>query len=62
MDKIVGYEEIHRDNYIPLCCAYTYALKQLESDKQLQNEFVEWFYSGSYVPVREGEECKHYMN
>lgn len=62
MNKIVGYEEIHRDNYIPLCCAYRYALEQLESDEQLQNEFVEWFYSGDYVPVREDEECKHYMN
>ncbi len=62
MSKIVGYEEIHRDNYIPLCCAYRYALEQLESNKQLQNEFLEWFYSGNYVPVREGEECRRYMN
>lgn len=52
MNKIIGYEEIHRDNYIPLCCAYRYALEQLESDEQLQNEFVEWFYSGNYVPVK----------
>lgn len=36
------------------CDAYSYALERMEEDKELQEEFIEYFYSGNWI--REEEE------
>lgn len=44
-----GYEEIGTGIFVPEEDAYDYALERLSLDKDLQKEFVEWFFSGNWV-------------
>lgn len=45
-----GYLEIGSGNFVPEEDAFEYALeKLLSSTEELKNEFVEWFYSGSWI-------------
>lgn len=45
-----GYLEIGTGNFVPEEDAFKYALERLlSSTEELKNEFVEWFYSGSWI-------------
>lgn len=45
-----GYSEIGTGNFVPEEDAFDYALERLlDSTEDFKREFVEWFYSGSWV-------------
>ncbi|MCM1327281.1 MAG: hypothetical protein NC094_12035 [Bacteroidales bacterium] len=44
-----GYEEIGTGIFVSEEDAYAYALERISLDEDLQNEFVEWFYSGNWI-------------
>ncbi|MCM1200230.1 MAG: hypothetical protein NC548_31355 [Lachnospiraceae bacterium] len=44
-----GYKEIGTGIFVSEEDAYQYALERISSDKDLQKEFVEWFYSGNWI-------------
>lgn len=54
--KIVGYEGMSCENnkFIPVEDAFQYALERVSRNEQDKNEFIEWFFSGNWVEVREG--------
>lgn len=44
-----GYKGIGTGVFVPVEDAYEYALERISLDKDLQKEFVEWFYSGNWI-------------
>ena len=45
-----GYLEIGTGNFVPEEDAFDYALERLiDGEEEIKSEFVEWFYSGSWV-------------
>lgn len=45
-----GYSEIGTGNFVPEEDAFDYALERLiGSTEEFKREFVEWFYSGSWI-------------
>lgn len=44
-----GYTELHTSIFVPKENAYGYAMERIRDDKGLQEEFVEWFYSGDWI-------------
>ena len=51
MNNISGYIEISNRSVIDAIDAYQFAMEQVRIDKDLQQEFVEWFFSGNYIPI-----------
>ena len=43
------YESFKTKEFIHEDDAYEHALQQVKKDKQLQLEFVDWFFSGDYI-------------
>ena len=39
-----GYEHPFRDIFVPENKAYEYAMGKIESDKDLTQDFIEWFF------------------
>lgn len=44
-----GYKEMGTGIFVPKEDAYEYALERVSQDKDLQKEFVEWFYSSNWI-------------
>lgn len=45
-----GYTEIGTGNFVPEEDAFDYALERLlDSEEEFKKEFVEWFYSESWI-------------
>ena len=45
-----GYLEIGTGNFVPEEDAFDYALERLlDSEEELKQEFVEWFYAGNWI-------------
>lgn len=44
-----GYEKMKTGIFVSKEDAYAYALESLSLDENLQEEFVEWFYSGNWI-------------
>lgn len=58
MSEIVGYRGICSNSgiYIPMEEAFSYAMEHLPTESEEdKSAFVEWFYSGDFLPVREGD-------
>lgn len=55
MGQIAGYLEISKYLFIEEMNAFSYALDQIVSNKDLQQEFVEWFFSGNFIAVCDEE-------
>lgn len=43
-----GYKHPSRDVFVPENKAYEYAMETIESDKDLRQDFVEWFFRDWY--------------
>lgn len=39
-----GYEHPYSDMFVPEDKAYEYAMEKIESDKDLEQDFIEWFF------------------
>lgn len=55
MQEIAGYLELSKRLFIEEMSAYQYALEQVSASKDLQQEFIEWFFSGNYIALSEKE-------
>lgn len=58
MGKIKGYAGLGEDlgTFVPEEDAYRYAMERVQWSEELQKEFVEWFYSGDWVPEEREED------
>lgn len=58
MGKLKGYAGLAENLgiFVQEEDAFQYAMERVQWSEELQKEFVEWFYSGNWVPEeREGE-------
>lgn len=58
MREIVGYRGIcsNRGVYVPVEDAFAYAMEHLPAESEEDKRgFIEWFFSGDFLPVREGD-------
>lgn len=57
MGKIKGYAGLGEDlgTFVPEEDAYRYAMERVQWSEEFQKEFVEWFYSGDWVPEEREE-------
>ena len=50
------FEELSTKEVVKEEDAYAYALDQITNNEKEKQEFIEWFFSGNWIKVKEDEE------